>query len=140
MELELKKERFLITGGYGFIGSWLIRELMNDDFVEICNIDKLSYSSNTKSFDTSSAKNYQFKKIDIADAKSINKAVIEFKPDYIINLTALPLAVTAVKNAEEAFKSILNSTHNFMEILRDINFEDEEIIDCLLCEKHDQRV
>ena len=33
MELELKKERFLITGGYGFIGSCLIRELINDDLI-----------------------------------------------------------------------------------------------------------
>ena len=63
MELELKKERFLITGGYGFIGSCLIRELINDDLIEIFNIDKLSYSSNTKSFDTSSVRNYQLKKL-----------------------------------------------------------------------------
>ena len=114
MELELKKERFLITGGYGFIGSCLIRELINDDFFEICNIDKLSYSSNTKSFDPSSAKNYQFKKIDIADAKSINKAVIEFKPDYILHLAAETHVDRSIDGPTEFIQSNIIGTYNLL--------------------------
>ena len=58
--MELKKRRFLITGGYGVIGSSLIRELINEDDIEICNIDKLSYSSNLNSFNHVSITNYQF--------------------------------------------------------------------------------
>ena len=46
----------------------------------------------------------------------------KIKPDYIINLAALPLAVTAIKNSEEAYSSILDTTKNFFEIIRDNNF------------------
>jgi len=114
MELELNKERFLITGGYGFIGSCLIRELINDDLFEICNIDKLSYSSNTESFDTSSIKNYQFKKIDIADAKSINKVVIEFKPDYILHLAAETHVDRSIDGPNEFIQSNIIGTYNLL--------------------------
>ena len=38
------------------------------------------------------------------------------KPNYIINLAALPLAVTAIKNTEEAFSSILQTTKIFLRL------------------------
>ena len=62
--------------------------VINKDNFEICNIDKLSYSSNTKSFDHSSINNYQSKEFDIADPEMTDKAIIEFQPDYIIHLAA----------------------------------------------------
>ena len=83
----IEKRAFSYYWGIWIYWVCVIRELINDDLLKFVILINLS-SSNTKSFDTSSVRNYQFKKIDIADAKSINKAVIEFKPDYILHLAA----------------------------------------------------
>lgn len=56
------------------------------------------------------------------DINDLRRNILNIQPEYIVNLAALPLAVTAVKNTEEAFSSILYSTHNFMEIIRDCDF------------------
>ena len=45
-EKILSKKVYLITGGCGFIGSCLIRELLKDENIKVINIDKLSYASN----------------------------------------------------------------------------------------------
>ena len=127
MGLELKKERFLITGGYGFIGSCLIRELINKDNFEICNIDKLSYSSNTKSFDHSSINNYQSKEFDIADPEMTDKAIIEFQPNYIIHLAAETHVDRSIDQPNEFIQSnvigtynLLNSSYNYWKNLKSI--------------------
>ena len=110
----MKKRRFLITGGYGFIGSCLIRELINEDGVEICNIDKLSYSSNLNSFNHASTTNYQFKKIDIVNSKLIEEAIREFKPDYIIHLAAETHVDRSIDGPDAFIQSNIIGTYNLL--------------------------
>ena len=53
---------FLITGGSGFIGSAVIRHLVNDTDVQVLNLDKLTYAGNLDSLlDVDSSDRYQFK-------------------------------------------------------------------------------
>ena len=110
----MKKKRYLITGGYGFIGSSLIRELISSDEIEICNIDKLTYSSNIKSFDHSIAKNYHFKKIDIADPKLVDSAIIDFKPDYVFHLAAETHVDRSIDGPDEFIQSNIIGTYNLL--------------------------
>ena len=110
----MKKKRFLITGGCGLIGSSFIRELMNHDDIEICNIDKLSYSSNLNSFNHSSSKDYQFKKIDIVNPKLIDGAIKGFKPDYIIHLAAETHVDRSIDGPGEFIQSNIIGTYNLL--------------------------
>ena len=62
-------QKFIVTGGLGFIGSNLIELLLSKKF-KVLNIDKVSYASNfynVKHFKKN--KNYSFKKININDKK-----------------------------------------------------------------------
>ncbi len=81
--------RILITGGAGFIGSALIRHLLNNTDHQVLNLDKLTYAGNLESLG-SVAENprYQFLQADIGDSTTVAQALAEFQPDAIMHLAA----------------------------------------------------
>ena len=70
--------RILITGGYGFIGGNLIRNLLLDSSNLVFNIDKLNYASDSKKIESLPRKllsdRYIFRKCDLADISETYKA------------------------------------------------------------------
>ena len=81
--------RIAVTGGYGFIGSALIRMLLAETDHRILNIDKLTYAANTASIPgADECPNYRFVKADIADAAAMRDVFAEFEPDALIHLAA----------------------------------------------------
>ena len=68
------KKKIIVTGGLGFIGSNLIKLLIDKNFFVI-NIDKVSYSSNFYNLNKIDKKNYRFYKADINNKFKINKIV-----------------------------------------------------------------
>ena len=62
-------KRFIVTGGYGFIGSNLIRLLLKRNY-KVLNIDNLSYSAQKYNLIDIKNKNYTFKKVDINNKKN----------------------------------------------------------------------
>ena len=81
------KKKILITGGCGFIGTNLIKQLLKIKNFEILNLDKISYSSNNV-FTKNIKKKYTFLKIDLTEKNKVKKAINEFKPHLIIHLAA----------------------------------------------------
>ena len=84
------RESVLITGGAGFIGSHLIRRLVNrypdSHFV---NLDALTYAGDLKKLeDVSGLKNYQFVEGDISDASLLKPLFKEYHFDGVIHLAA----------------------------------------------------
>lgn len=82
--------KFFVAGGAGFIGSNFIRHVLSKHKnVRILNYDKLTYSGNLSNLkDVAKDKRYKFIKGDIADKKSLEKALNSFQPDYVINFAA----------------------------------------------------
>ncbi len=79
----------LITGGAGFIGSALVRYLINATDHQVLNIDKLTYAGNPDSLaDIEADPAYQFLQADICDRQVMADAVNSFKPDWIMHLAA----------------------------------------------------
>ena len=79
----------IVTGGAGFIGSELIRYLIENTKYKVVNIDKLTYSGNLESLNSiESSSNYIFEQIDICDENEIKRVFAEHKPDIVMHLAA----------------------------------------------------
>lgn len=80
--------KIIVTGGAGFIGSAVIRKAINDGH-NIMNVDCLTYAANLENLKTvKNAPNYNFKKVNICDADSLNTLLENYKPDAIMHLAA----------------------------------------------------
>ena len=81
--------KIIVTGGAGFIGSALIRYLINETTHHVVNVDKLTYAGNLESLvSVSDSERYTFKKLDISDRECIEALIFEEKPDFIMHLAA----------------------------------------------------
>lgn len=123
-------EKVLVIGGCGFIGSHLCKEFV-DDGNEVHSMDmniQYFYPLNEQNIKNMHyrydclLKDVRLIRGSTSDVNDLRRIIFDLKPDYIVNLAALPLAQKAVHNSEEAFDSILVGTKNLMEVLRDIDF------------------
>ena len=81
--------KILITGGAGFIGSAVVRHIIQNTENEVLNVDKLTYAGNLESL-ISVADNprYQFSQTDICDRTALDKLFETFQPDAVMHLAA----------------------------------------------------
>ena len=110
-------KRFIVTGGYGFIGSNLIRLLIKKKF-KVLNIDNMSYSAQKYNLIGINKKNYFFKKVDINNKKEILKIFRSFKPDGIFNLAADTHVDRSIDSSYNFIKNNILGVYNLLEVLK----------------------
>jgi len=81
--------KILITGGAGFIGSAVIRHLIQDGTASVVNVDKLTYAGNLDNLAAvSESERYAFEQIDICDRSRLESAFRRHQPDAVMHLAA----------------------------------------------------
>ena len=107
-------KKFVVTGGSGFIGSNLVKFLLNKNYFVI-NIDKLSYSANPYNLkQVSRSKNYKFFNLDINNKKIYN-ILKKYKPDGIFNLAAETHVDRSIDNPKIFIDSNIYGVYNLLE-------------------------
>ncbi len=81
--------RYLVTGGAGFIGSALVRQLIGAGQHDVTVVDKLTYAGNRDNLaSVASHPKYRFVQADICDGPAMQALLEGFKPDVILHLAA----------------------------------------------------
>jgi dTDP-glucose 4,6-dehydratase len=111
--------RLLVTGGAGFIGSALIRQLINETDATIINVDKLTYAGNLASLESVAASpRYHFVQADICDAAAMKSVLVEYQPTAIMHLAAESHVDRSIDGPGDFIQTNLVGTYTLLEAVR----------------------
>ncbi len=120
MTLLEKQKTILITGGAGFIGSSMVRSLVNESDNLIINIDSLTYSGNLSSLkQIQNMKNYKFLNLEIGNTDEVKKVFSNYQPDIIINFAAESHVDKSIDSPNIFFETNVMQTLSFALVAKD---------------------
>jgi len=109
--------KVLVTGGAGFIGSALIRHLVNDLRVETVNVDKLTYAGNLESLTSViGSPEYHFCHADICDVPAMEQIFGEHRPDAVAHLAAESHVDRSIDGPEAFLETNLLGTGTLLKV------------------------
>ena len=111
--------KILVTGGAGFIGSAVIRHIINNTTDAIINLDKLTYAGNLESLaDVSDSERYVFEQVDICNRTELNRVFAEHKPDAIMHLAAESHVDRSIDGPAAFIETNIVGTYQLLEATR----------------------
>lgn len=111
--------RILITGGAGFIGSALIRHLIQSTEHDVLNLDKLTYAGNLESLaPVDDNPRYRFVQADIADGPVVAQTLAEFQPEAIMHLAAESHVDRSIDGPAAFIQTNIVGTYSLLESTR----------------------
>lgn len=108
--------KILITGGNGFIGSAVIRTILDQGEYDVINLDDLTYASSLdslKNYDKN--KKYYFEKVNICSEISIKNIFIKHQPDRIMHFAAETHVDRSIDSSRNFINTNILGTYNLLE-------------------------
>jgi len=111
--------KILITGGAGFIGSALIRHIIDHTEHDVINVDKLTYAGNLDSLENITATSrYHFKQVDICNRNGMDRLFAHYQPDAIMHLAAESHVDRSIDGPAEFIETNIIGTYTLLEAAR----------------------
>lgn len=109
----------LVTGGAGFIGSAVVRYLINETKNNVLNVDKLTYAGNLESLrDIENNERYRFSQTDICDRVSLDQLFNDFQPDLVMHLAAESHVDRSITGSKDFIETNIIGTYQLLEAAR----------------------
>lgn len=111
--------KILITGGAGFIGSAVVRYILNNTHDEVIVIDKLTYAGNLASLKQFEHNNrFKFEKVDICNLEQLNHIFKTYQPDAVMHLAAESHVDRSIDGPSAFIQTNIVGTYNMLEAAR----------------------
>ena len=111
--------KILITGGAGFIGSTLVKYIINETDHQVVNLDKLTYAGNLKSLDSvSDNARYSFERIDITEFDPLFRSFEKYQPDSVMHLAAESHVDRSISGPDSFIKTNIVGTYVLLEVVK----------------------
>ena len=113
-------KKFLITGGAGFIGSAVIRHIIENTNHSVVNVDKLTYAGNLESLVAIEGnQRYVFEQVDICNSDNINSILNNYKPDILMHLAAESHVDKSISSPDDFIKTNIVGTYTLLTAAKD---------------------
>jgi dTDP-glucose 4,6-dehydratase len=110
----------LVTGGAGFIGSAVIRQLIEKNFKKIVNVDALTYAGNLSTVaGQSQYDGYVFEQVNICDQDALRDVIKRHQPDAIMHLAAESHVDRSIDGPGLFIETNIKGTYNLLELIRE---------------------
>jgi len=111
--------KILVTGGAGFIGSAVIRHIIQNTQDSVINLDKLTYAGNLESLlEVSNSERYAFEQVDICDRAELDRVFKQYQPDAVMHLAAESHVDRSIDGPAEFMQTNIIGTYNLLEAAR----------------------
>lgn len=111
--------KLLVTGGAGFIGSAVVREIIQNTGHEVVNVDVLTYAGNLESLaGVSGSTRYAFEQVDIGDREGMTAVFHRHQPDAVMHLAAESHVDRSIDGPGEFIQTNITGTYNLLEVAR----------------------
>lgn len=115
----MTNKNILVTGGAGFIGSAVVRYLINSTDNRVLSVDKLTYAGNLESLaSVDDNPRYQFLHADICDKVAMTKAFDDFEPDIVMHLAAESHVDRSIDGPMDFIQTNIIGTYTLLEVAR----------------------
>ena len=112
-------KKILVTGGAGFIGSALVRHLINNTDHTVINVDALTYAGNLESLaPVSGNSRHIFEQVDIRDRAELDRLFQQHQPDAVMHLAAESHVDRSIDGPAEFIQTNIIGTYNLLEAAR----------------------
>lgn len=111
--------KILITGGAGFIGSAVVRYIIQNTNDSVMNLDKLTYAGNLESLESVEKNDrYSFIQADICDRQALDRVFADYQPDLVMHLAAESHVDRSIDGPAEFIQSNIFGTYTMLEAAR----------------------
>ena len=111
--------KLLVTGGAGFIGSAVIRHIIENTSDSIVNVDKLTYAGNLESLTSvTNDDRYAFEQVDICNRAELERVFAEHKPDAVMHLAAESHVDRSIDGPAAFIETNIVGTYTILEVTR----------------------
>ncbi|ABO23270.1 dTDP-glucose 4,6-dehydratase [Shewanella loihica] len=111
--------KILVTGGAGFIGSAVVRHIINNTQDSVINVDKLTYAGNLESLvSVDKDERYAFEQVDICDRAELDRVFNEHKPDAVMHLAAESHVDRSITGPADFIQTNIVGTYTLLEATR----------------------